>query len=127
MKNLKVLFRYLKTFSRSNQYDILSKYTFKGCFFMCSLFPKLYFIFYISCFVFCLICITSFIVCIYPMFLNLPMSLYRYKSSHPEMFLRRSALKICCKFTGEHPCQSVISIKLKSSFIKIALGMGVLL
>ena len=43
MKNLKVLFRYIKTFSRSNQYDILSKYTFKGCFFTRSLFPKLLF------------------------------------------------------------------------------------
>ena len=35
-----------------------------------------------------------------------------YKSSHPEVFVRKGALKICRKFTGEHPCRSVISIKL---------------
>ena len=34
------------------------------------------------------------------------------RSSHPEVFLRKGVLKICSKFTGEHPCQSVISIKL---------------
>ena len=28
------------------------------------------------------------------------------------MFLRKSVLKIYSKFTGEHPCRSVISIKL---------------
>ena len=34
------------------------------------------------------------------------------------MFLRKGVLKICNKFTGEHPCGSVISIKLlcKASF-----------
>ena len=32
------------------------------------------------------------------------------RSSHPEVFLRKSVLKICNKFTGEHPCRSVISI-----------------
>ena len=25
------------------------------------------------------------------------------RSSHPEVFLRKCALKICSKFTGEHP------------------------
>ena len=35
-------------------------------------------------------------------------------SSHPEAFLRKSVLKICSKFTGEHPCRSAISIKLLS-------------
>ena len=34
-----------------------------------------------------------------------------YRSSHPEVFLRRGVLKICSKFTREHPCQSAISIK----------------
>ena len=34
------------------------------------------------------------------------------RSSHPEVFLRKGVLKICSKFTGEHPCRSVISIKL---------------
>ena len=32
--------------------------------------------------------------------------------------------KICSKFTGEHPCRSVISIKLKSSFIEVTLQHG---
>ena len=34
------------------------------------------------------------------------------RSSHPEVFLGKGALKICSKFTGEHPCRSAISIKL---------------
>ena len=43
-----------------------------------------------------------------------------FKSSRPEMFLTKGVLRICSKFTGEHPCQSVTSIKLH-------FGMGVLL
>ena len=35
--------------------------------------------------------------------------------------LKKSVLKICSKFTGEHPYQSVISIKLLFNFIEIAL------
>ena len=35
-----------------------------------------------------------------------------YRSSHPEVFLEKGVLKICIKFTEEHPWQSVISIKL---------------
>ena len=35
-----------------------------------------------------------------------------YRSSHPEVFLWKDVLKICAKFTGEHACWSVISIKL---------------
>ena len=35
-------------------------------------------------------------------------------SSRPKVFLRKSVLKICSKFTGEHPCQIAISIKLQS-------------
>ena len=34
------------------------------------------------------------------------------RSSPPKMFLQKGVLKICSKFLGEHPCQSVISIKL---------------
>ena len=34
------------------------------------------------------------------------------RSSRPEVFLRKGVLKICSKFTGEHACRSVISIKL---------------
>ena len=42
------------------------------------------------------------------------------RSSHPEVFLRKGVLKICSKFTGEHPCRSVISIKLLWNFIEAA-------
>ena len=45
-------------------------------------------------------------------------------SSHPQMFLRKSVLKIYRKFTREHPCRSVISIKLLSNFIEIAFWYG---
>ena len=39
----------------------------------------------------------------------------KYRSSHPEVFLGNGVLKICSKFTGEHPCRSAISIKLQSN------------
>ena len=42
-----------------------------------------------------------------------------FRSSHPEVFLRKGVLKICSKCTGEHPCRSAISVKLQSNFIKI--------
>ena len=42
-----------------------------------------------------------------------------YRSSHPEGFLGKGALKICSKFTGEHTRQSVILIKLLCNFIEI--------
>ena len=44
-----------------------------------------------------------------------------YRSSPSEVFLRTGVLKICSKFTAEHPCPSVISIKLLCNFIEIAL------
>ena len=34
--------------------------------------------------------------------------LLNYRSSRPEVFLRKGVLKICSKFTGEHPCRRVI-------------------
>ena len=46
------------------------------------------------------------------------------RSSRREVFLGKGILKICNKFTGEHPCQSAISIKLLSSFIEIAFRHG---
>ena len=46
------------------------------------------------------------------------------RSSHSEVSLRKGLLKICSKYTGEHPCRSVISIKLQSNFIEIALRHG---
>ena len=36
------------------------------------------------------------------------------------MFIGKGVLKICNKFTEEHPCQSAISIKFQSTFIEIA-------
>ena len=33
-------------------------------------------------------------------------------------------MEICSKFTGEHPCQSVISIKILCNFIEITLRHG---
>ena len=45
-------------------------------------------------------------------------------SSPPEEFLEKGVLKICSKFTGEHQCQSMISIKLLCSFIEITLCHG---
>ena len=44
-----------------------------------------------------------------------------HRSSPLGVFLRKGALKICSKFTGKHPCQSVISIKLLCNFIEITL------
>ena len=38
----------------------------------------------------------------------------------PEVFLRKGILKICSKFTGEHPYQSAILIKLLWNFIENA-------
>ena len=32
------------------------------------------------------------------------------RSSRPEAFLREGVVKICSKFTGEHPCRSAISV-----------------
>ena len=46
------------------------------------------------------------------------------RSSRPEAFLGKVVLKIWRKFTGEHPCWSVISIKLQSNFIVITLWHG---
>ena len=43
-----------------------------------------------------------------------------FRSSHSEVLLGKGVLRICSKFTGEIPCQSVISIKSQSNFIEIA-------
>ena len=36
-----------------------------------------------------------------------------HRSSRPKVFFKKVVLKICSKFWGEHPSQSVISIKLQ--------------
>ena len=47
------------------------------------------------------------------------------RSSRPQMFLIiKSVLKLSCKFTGEHTCRSVISIKLLRNLIEITLWHG---
>ena len=40
------------------------------------------------------------------------------------MFLGKGVLKICSKFTGEHPRRTAISVKLQSNFLEIALRHG---
>ena len=49
---------------------------------------------------------------------------YFFRSSRPEVYLRKAVLKICSKFTGEHSFESVISIKLQSNFIEITFRQG---
>ena len=44
-----------------------------------------------------------------------------HRSGPSDVFLGKDVLKICCKFTGEHPCQNLISIKLLCNFIEITL------
>ena len=50
----------------------------------------------------------------------------KFRSSHPDAFLGKCILKICSKFTVDHPCRSVISKKLQSSLLKSHSGMGFL-
>ena len=39
-----------------------------------------------------------------------------FRKSHPQVFLGKGVLKAFSKHTGEHPSQSVISIKVQSNF-----------
>ena len=55
---------------------------------------------------------------------TLSKKLFFFKSSQPDVFLGKCILKICSKLTGEHPCQTAISIKLQSTFIEITLRHG---
>ena len=50
-----------------------------------------------------------------------------WRSSQPELFLGKVALKTCNKFTGEHLCRSVNSIKLLCNLLHSLFGMAVLL
>ena len=43
--------------------------------------------------------------------LNQTYKIDSYRSSPSEVFLGKGVLKICSKFTGEHPCRSAISIQ----------------
>ena len=49
-----------------------------------------------------------------------------FRSSPPDVLLQKNVLKICRKFTGEHPCWSAISIKLGLTLLKSHFAMGVL-
>ena len=49
-----------------------------------------------------------------------------FRSNTPDVFLGKCVLKICNKYTGEHPCRSVISIKLQGN-CKSHFGVGVFL
>ena len=40
-----------------------------------------------------------------------------YRRSPPKVFLENGVLKICSKLTEEHPCESLISIKLQRYWI----------
>ena len=44
-----------------------------------------------------------------------------FRNSRPKVFLGKSVLNICSKFTGEHPCRNVISIKSLCNFIEAAI------
>ena len=43
-------------------------------------------------------------------------------SSLPKVFFGKCVQKLCMKFTGEHPCRSVISIKFRTPFNKNTSG-----
>ena len=51
-------------------------------------------------------------------------SYIKYRSSSPKVFLGQGVLKMCNKFTGEHPYQSAILIESQSNFIEIAPWRG---
>ena len=56
-----------------------------------------------------------------------PSCLYLFyigRSSNPEVFLEDVILKICSRPTREHPCQSLILIKLQANVIDITLRHG---
>ena len=45
-------------------------------------------------------------------FIKVLILLVQIRNSPPKVFLRKGVLKLCSKFTGEHPCRSVISIEI---------------
>ena len=53
--------------------------------------------------------------------LLLQYQIHWFRSSPPAVFLGKDALKVCNKFTGQHPCRSVVSLKLQSNCIEITL------
>ena len=59
-------------------------------------------------------------VCLYFLLLNS----HFFGSNCPEVFLGEDVLEVCSEFAGECPCRSVISVKLQSNFVEIALWRG---
>ena len=55
---------------------------------------------------------------------NLLIKLLPFRSSCPKQLLGKGVLKICSKLTEEHPCRSVISIKLRGNFTEITIQHG---
>ena len=51
-------------------------------------------------------------------------NLYTKQKQPSVVFPGKGVLKICSKFTENHPCRSAISIKLQSNFIEITLRHG---
>ena len=47
-------------------------------------------------------------LCYSTLVLKLPCYDYVLKTSRPEVFIGKGVLKICSKFSGEHPCRRVI-------------------
>ena len=47
-----------------------------------------------------------------------------FRNSQPEVSRGKGVLKICSKFTGEHPCRNAILIRLQSNFTEITLRHG---
>ena len=47
-----------------------------------------------------------------------------FKCNPLKVFSGKDVLKTCGKFTGEHPCRKVISIKLQKNFLEIKLRHG---
>ena len=54
----------------------------------------------------------------------IPFNFFLWRSILPEVFSEKGFPKICSKFTGEHPCWSVISIKFQSNVTEITLRHG---
>ena len=51
-------------------------------------------------------------------------SRFKFLSWQKKLIVGKDVLKICSKFKGEHPCQSVMSMKLLCNFIEITLRHG---
>ena len=59
--------------------------------------------------------------------MNKMQSICRYGSRPLKILFRKGVLKICSKFSGEHPCRSMFSISCFATLLKSHFDMGVLL